>query len=670
MKRGIAILFLVLLIPALSALSVEMKTSYSQGETIISKISGSVSDSLGEENILFYRQRSDGNGYLKIPIDYDLGKIDDVYYLRASLIGKEAGNYSLIIKNAYYYSGGKLTNAEIVRNFTINSNTALFSVSPAFFSTDKNFSTYVQGLYGSSSVSVSVPSGISSVSSVVLSSGQTKKISFNTAGLTLTTSSTITLSSDGLSYALPFKFFYTPPPQPPTQPGCIYNADCGNGYECKDQTCVAKPPQPYCGDDLVNVPGETCDGSDLSGLSCAAYGFNAGEISCNPPGTTNECSIDISNCYTQSTLECTKDGDCTKQDQICGDNKCITPTPEPGEIPCGNSLIDPGELCDGTTWGGVSSCLNFGFDNGTLSCSGSCVFNTQNCFDNLVEESEPECSWLKSCSDGFTCQNKKCIPEPPVDCRYDNDCGSQFFKCVENECILKDECTKNTDCDGLFEICESNRCTLEIGGECDRTSDCGEGYECALGFCEERIECRYNSECGIGEWCDEDKCIQREECVEDRDCDDDEECKDNFCVSLERECEEDTDCRNGYECVSNECFKKPAGCVNSSECKTDELCISNKCFQKVSDTDEVDPKISKTCSDKKGEICSSTEECDGAAQTIGRNICCLGSCKSVSPSSNTKIIGWVIIGVIGIFILWFFKRYKSKTKATPSFLKK
>jgi parallel beta-helix repeat protein len=45
---------------------------------------------------------------------------------------------------------------------------------------------------------------------------------------------------------------------------------------------------------------------------------------------------------------------------------------------CGNSLVEPGESCDGTNYSS-STCVTEGFASGTLSCYSNCTFNTSNC---------------------------------------------------------------------------------------------------------------------------------------------------------------------------------------------------------------------------------------------------------------------------------------------------
>ncbi|MCR4275464.1 MAG: dockerin type I repeat-containing protein [Candidatus Wolfebacteria bacterium] len=45
---------------------------------------------------------------------------------------------------------------------------------------------------------------------------------------------------------------------------------------------------------------------------------------------------------------------------------------------CGNGILENGEQCDGTAFGGAS-CVSQGFSGGTLSCAASCTFNTSQC---------------------------------------------------------------------------------------------------------------------------------------------------------------------------------------------------------------------------------------------------------------------------------------------------
>lgn len=61
---------------------------------------------------------------------------------------------------------------------------------------------------------------------------------------------------------------------------------------------------------------------------------------------------------------------------------------------CGNGIVEGAEQCDGANLNG-QSCVSQGFSGGTLSCTGSCTFNTSLC-------TVPTCGDL-SCNGGETC---------------------------------------------------------------------------------------------------------------------------------------------------------------------------------------------------------------------------------------------------------------------------
>ena len=114
MKKSL-IFILILALPFISSLTVDMKSSYNQGETIIAGISGNIVDPIQEANIIFYR------GHVQIPMDYDVARIGENFYVKASLLGKTSGDYSMRIENIHYYKSGFLTNEPVTTNFSINS---------------------------------------------------------------------------------------------------------------------------------------------------------------------------------------------------------------------------------------------------------------------------------------------------------------------------------------------------------------------------------------------------------------------------------------------------------------------------------------------------------------------------------------------------------------------
>jgi len=142
MKKTIlvSLAFLILILPLMSAVEVDMKTEFSQGETLMAEISGNFLEYLEKENIFFYRE------HVKIPLDYDLSKIDDKYYVYAQLGDKEPNNYSLRIENARYMQGVNIVEEDIINNFVITDDLADFKINPGFIIADEAFTIEVQNL--------------------------------------------------------------------------------------------------------------------------------------------------------------------------------------------------------------------------------------------------------------------------------------------------------------------------------------------------------------------------------------------------------------------------------------------------------------------------------------------------------------------------------------------
>ena len=115
---------------------------------------------------------------------------------------------------------------------------------------------------------------------------------------------------------------------------------------------------PNCGNGSVDV-GEVCDIGpplDLDGETCNTLGF---------PGGTLRCASD---CLSFDTTQC-----------------LAVPV-------CGNSLLDPGEVCDGLQLG-LQTCPSQGFPNGgVLTCLPDCSgFNTDACLPAAIPP--PDCGF-------------------------------------------------------------------------------------------------------------------------------------------------------------------------------------------------------------------------------------------------------------------------------------
>lgn len=120
---------------------------------------------------------------------------------------------------------------------------------------------------------------------------------------------------------------------------------------------------PFCGDGLVNLPAEACDGTVPPALSCEGLGLGPGTLACS-----GQCTLVTSACEAAPS---------------CGDG-------------VRNQLF---EVCDGTDLGG-QTCLSQGFSAGSLACDASCgAFDvsscalTPTCGDGLINQPSEACDF-------------------------------------------------------------------------------------------------------------------------------------------------------------------------------------------------------------------------------------------------------------------------------------
>src|SRR3989344_8822809 len=107
-KKAMLVMFVLVVLPLISAVQVDMKNEFSQGETLILKISGNFLEPIKEGEVYFYRE------YTKIPFEFELLKIEGDYYIYAPTSSKIPSNYSIKIKNSeYYIEGGKTSKEDI-----------------------------------------------------------------------------------------------------------------------------------------------------------------------------------------------------------------------------------------------------------------------------------------------------------------------------------------------------------------------------------------------------------------------------------------------------------------------------------------------------------------------------------------------------------------------------
>ena len=172
-----------------------------------------------------------------------------------------------------------------------------------------------------------------------------------------------------------------------------------------------------CGDGIRGA-GESCDGADLGGRTCAGLGLGDGTLACSAA-----CSLDTTGCAMPAACG---DGVVDRTDELCDgtDFGAVTVgctdlgfaggTPRctgdcngfdtSGCTRCGNGVLDAeGEECDGADLGG-RACEYMGFTSGTLACRSNCTVDTSGCITTH------DCSALY-CDDDDPCTVDGCTPE-------------------------------------------------------------------------------------------------------------------------------------------------------------------------------------------------------------------------------------------------------------------
>ena len=205
LKQRLSIEFLIVIfflmtffIPLTSAIEIDMKSNFSQGETLLAVVSGNFIDQITNDNIRFYRNN------VGIPMISEVVKIDNDFYIYAILTDKNSGNYSIEIEGVRYYKATQIVDDDIISNFTISGETAQFSVNPGALITEDDFSVEIQNLQDKKIiVEIISDSSINSVSSVELNTGEKKTVFFNLDSQAIRGLVNLDFSSEDTIYSMP-----------------------------------------------------------------------------------------------------------------------------------------------------------------------------------------------------------------------------------------------------------------------------------------------------------------------------------------------------------------------------------------------------------------------------------------------------------------------------------
>lgn len=85
--------------------------------------------------------------------------------------------------------------------------------------------------------------------------------------------------------------------------------------------------------------------------------------------------------------------------------------------------------------------------------------------------------------------------------------------------------------------------------------------------------------------------------------------------------------------------------------------------------DPAAPAVLETCAEMNGTICTSDEGCTGETEDAKDGNCCIGECLEIEDDDGWKIIGWIIIFVVLVFLYWFYKKRYHKPRRRINLLK-
>jgi len=226
-------------------------------------------------------------------------------------------------------------------------------------------------------------------------------------------------------------------------------------------TDVSEVGGEMCGNGTIDG-AEQCDGTELGGADCIAQGLVGGSLAC-----TAQCTFDVAGCVAavcgDSMLQPGEVCDCGMVGSPCtpaqlGNQTCIAlPGPggtnytggtlvctpqcgfdELGCTACGDGVIAPGETCDGADLGG-QTCQSQGFDAGSLSCTAQCSLNAGACVDYVCGNGI--CDPIE---DSCTCPGD--CPDDPSSCS-DCQCGSSGGACFcDAICVDLGDCCFDGPC--------------------------------------------------------------------------------------------------------------------------------------------------------------------------------------------------------------------------------
>jgi hypothetical protein len=192
-KSIISLLIIVIALSFISAVDLDVKSSYNPGETMQLEIPDIFIDNLKLDNIGIYSE----NSVHKSPVESGLIKTErnSLYY---AILPENTGNYTFKIENMKYWVGSVETSETIIKNFTIiGTNSSYLSFSPGYLEVSNDFSIKIKA-YTPQDISV-IFSPSNFEQNLYLSAGETKTVYISIKNITNLTKSEVKINS----YSLP-----------------------------------------------------------------------------------------------------------------------------------------------------------------------------------------------------------------------------------------------------------------------------------------------------------------------------------------------------------------------------------------------------------------------------------------------------------------------------------
>ncbi len=257
-----------------------------------------------------------------------------------------------------------------------------------------------------------------------------------------------------------------------------------------------------CGDDVIHAPFEDCEGQDLHGETCESLGYHGGQLGCD-----QDCAYDLEPCAAFGRCgddeiqelygEVCEGTDLQGQtceglgyhggQLLCGDDCAFDESGCAAVGRCGDGVVQDafGEECDGENLGGFTCAAETDFHAGEAVCDENCHLDlsaceaTGSCGDGVLQleyegcdgplfPGNPSCTLL-----GYHGNNQACTADCTPDlspCLAAGRCGDgirqQMYEACEGSDLANNDCpffdfygsglSCNADCTYNLTVCEAN----------------------------------------------------------------------------------------------------------------------------------------------------------------------------------------------------------------------